>query len=207
MERTARAVLVLGIIFTFLTWKPDGSGAQAGQGAVDAESLKAGDKWVYKRASGGEYEVSVTDVRADEYVTAVSSLPGVKFYRDRNWTVTRIEGKLERGDPRNFIGWKWLDFPMGPGKKFPYQTDSSFGQVNVDAVVGKWERVTVPAGTFDALPIEGCWRNKDSIWAPCGQVSWYSPEVGNFIKRTSPRKSFGQLADFDFELVRFTRSR
>jgi len=66
MERIARAVLVLGIIFTFLTWKPDGSGAQAGQGAVDAESLKAGDKWVYKRASGGEYEVSVTDVRADE---------------------------------------------------------------------------------------------------------------------------------------------
>ncbi len=42
----------------------------------------------------------------------VSSLPGVKLYRDRNFTVTRIEGKLERGDPRNFIGWKWLDFPI-----------------------------------------------------------------------------------------------
>jgi len=205
MKRTAQAVLVLGIMFTFLTWTPHGGSAQVGQGVVDAEALKAGDKWVYKRASGGEYEVSVTDVVAGEYVTAVSSLPGVKFYRDRNWTVTRLEGKLERGDPRNFIGWKWLDFPMGPGKKFSYQTDSSFGAVDVDAVVGKWEKVTVPAGMFDALRIEGCWRNKDKSWAPCGQVSWYSPEVGNFIKRVSPRQSFGQLADFDFDLVRFTR--
>jgi len=205
MENT-RGALVLGIIFTFLTWTPHGADAQIGQGVVDAESLKAGDKWVYKRASGGEYEVSVTEVVADEFVTEVSSLPGVKLYRDRNWTVTRIEGKLERGDPRNFIGWKWLDFPMEPGKKFSYRTDSSFGPVEVDVVVGKWEKVTVPAGTFDALRIEGCWRNRDKSWAPCGQASWYSPQVGAFIKRVSPR-SFGQMADFDFDLVRFTRGR
>jgi hypothetical protein len=207
MRGTAYAVLVLGIMFTFPAWTPDGSSAQVGQGVVDAEALRAGDKWVYKRASGGEYEVSVTDVVAGEYVTAVSSLPGVKFFRDRKWTVTRLEGKLERGDPRNFIGWKWLDFPMGPGKKFSYQTDSSLGTVDVDAVVGKWEKVTVPAGTFDVLRIEGCWRNRDKSWAPCGQLRWYSPEVGTFIKQLSLRQSFGQMADFDFELVRFTRDR
>lgn len=170
MRRTAHALLVLEIMFTCLAWSPDGSSAQVGQGIVDAEALKAGDKWVYKRASGGEYEVSVTDVVAGEYVTAVSSLPGVKFYRE---TVTRLEGKLERGDPRNFVGWKWLDFPIGPGKNFSYQTDSSFGAVDVDA----------------------------ETWAPCGQLRWYSPEVGTFIKQLSPRQSFGQMADFDFELV------
>jgi hypothetical protein len=205
--KRARATLVLGTIFALLLWTPHRGGTQIGQGVVDAEALKAGDKWVYKRASGGEYEVSVTDVVAGEYVTEVSSLPGVKLYRDQNWTVTRIEGKLERGDPRNFVGWRWLDVPMGPGKKFSYKTDSSFGPVDVDAVVGKWEKVTVPAGTFDALRIEGCWRNRDKSWAPCGQLRWYSPEVGTFIKQLSPRQSFGQMADFDFELVRFTRGR
>lgn len=206
MARVVRLVLVVGIAFTLLTWFTHDARAQMGQGAVENEQLKTGDKWTYKRASGGEYDVVISEVLPDGYITEVTSLPGTKFHRDRTWAVTRIEGKVT-GDPRNFIGWRWLDFPMSPGKKFSYQTDSSFGPVDVNAVVGNWQKITVPAGTFDALPIDGCWRNKAGNWTPCGQVWWYSPEVGTFIKRVSPRQSFGQLADFDFELVRFTRAR
>jgi len=38
---------------------------------------------------------------------------------------------------------------------------------------------------------------------------WFtdSKQAGTFIKQSSPRQSFGRMADFDCELVRFTRGR
>jgi len=194
------AIVILGSVFVAAcaTTEPPVSGP-----AVERPNHRVGDTWVYKRARGDEYSVRVVEVGSSGYVTQSTTHPGAKFYRDIHGTITKIEGALAEGSPKNLVGWKWLDFPMSPGKKFRYRVEGATAPFSMEAKVLKWEKISVPAGAFEALRIDACYFNEASRWYGCGQEWWYAPEVRGFIKRRTPGGWAQVLLDTDFDLVTF----
>lgn len=202
MMRSIRS-LAIGILGCFFvacaTTEPPASGPTA-----ERPNLRPGDTWVYKRARGDEYSTRVVQVDSSGSVNESTTHPGAKFYRDIHGMVTRIEGALSEGSPKNLIGWKFLDFPLAPGKKFKYHVEGATAPFAMEIKITKWEKVSVPAGTFDALRIDACYFNETSRWYGCGQEWWYAPEVKTFIKRRTPAGWARVLLDTDFDLVKFT---
>lgn len=179
------------------------SAATAQPRTVDVPELKVGDSWLYKRARGDEFITRVIEVGPLGFVTDSPTHPGAKFYRDLHRTITKIEGTLTEGSPKNLIGWKWLDFPLSPGKKFKYQVEGATAPFSMEVKVVKWEKMSVPAGVFEALRIDGCYFNEASRWYGCGQEWWYAPEVKGFVKRRTPGDWARSLLDSDFDLLKF----
>ncbi len=199
--------ILLGVSF-FLVWVSATAfvvapSAVAQPRKVDVPELKVGDSWLYKRARGDEFTTRVIEISPLGSVTDSTTQPGVKLYRDLHGTITKIEGALAEGSPKNLIGWKWLDFPLSPGKEFTYQVEGATAPFSMEVKVVKWEKISVPAGAFEALRINACYLNERSRWYGCGQEWWYAPEVKGFIKRRTPGDSARALLDFDFEIVKF----
>ena len=198
--------ILLGVTFLFIgvcTFLV-GSTATAQPRTVDAHELKVGDSWLYKRARGDEFTTRVIEVSPLGYVTESTTFPGAKLYRDLHGTITKIEGALAEVSPKSLVGWKWLDFPLFPGKKFKYQAEGATAPFSMEVKVVKWEKISVPAGAYEALRIDACYFNEASRWYGCGQEWWYAPEVKGFIKRRTPGDWAKALLDTDFGLVKFT---
>jgi hypothetical protein len=136
----------LGFMMAWILW---GALVAAGQArTVDGPEFRAGDTWAYKRADGGEYSIRVIEVGPAGSVTDSTRHPGARFYRDIHGAITKIEGALSEGSPKNVIGWKFLDFPLAPGKKFKYQVDGAVAPFSIEVKIEKWEKVSVSAGAL-----------------------------------------------------------
>jgi hypothetical protein len=93
-----------------------------------------------------------------------------------------------------------MQFPLANGKKWKSETKYPFNggdwrQENFGHVVG-WEKLTVPAGTFDVIKIEirGYWHLQHSNSRMVGggaftEALYYAPQVRQFIKREINRMS------------------
>lgn len=178
-----------------------------GARVVERPTVKVGDTWQFRQARGTEYTVKVVHVSDPGDISENSLMPGVRLHSDQHGTVTKLEGHpeaLARVDRRLFVGWKFLDFPMWPGKKFSYRVEGSVAWFSIDVKVLKWEKVAVPAGTFEALRIEACYLNESSRWYGCGMTFWYVPEAKRFVKRRTPSDWARSLVDTDLELIKFS---
>jgi len=169
---------------------------------VNAPKFTVGDTWEYKTLFGG-YTSTIVSADGETYAITLSYEPKARFYQNQHLVIQKVEGDLIR-DPRIFIGWKYLDFPMAPKKKFSYRVNGTVATFSIDVEVVKWETIKVPAGTFKALRIESCWRNESSGWYDCGMTHWYSPEAKTFIKRQTPSSWTPVLRNSDFELINFS---
>lgn len=169
---------------------------------VGAPTFTVGDNWEFK-APFGKYNMAVVDVAGNENTITIGYEPKAKFIRDKNLAIQTVEGELTK-DARIFIGWKFLDFPMHPGKKFSYRVEGTVATFSIDVEAVRWENIKVPAGKFRTLRIETCWRNESSGWYDCGMTYWYSPEAKNIIKRQTPIGWAQILRYTDFELNSFS---
>ena len=170
--------------------------------SAEAPNFITGDTWEF-RTPFTKYTRTVVEVTPEgNNVVTLTSYPGTKLILDKNLVPIKTEGTPV--DERSFIGWKFLDFPMTPGKKFSYRVQGVTAVFTVSIEAIKWENVKVPAGKFRALRIEGCWRNESSWWYGCGMTFWFAPEVKVFVKRQTPSTWAASLRDTDFELVSFS---
>src|SRR3989338_7607399 len=86
--------------------------------SVEAPNFVTGDTWEF-RTLFAKYTGTVVEVTPEgNHGIAMTSYPGTKFIRDKNLAVIKTEGTPV--DERSFIGWKFIDFPMTPGKKFSF---------------------------------------------------------------------------------------
>lgn len=194
------ALLVLSTLFVPAT----APAAEAGKTAAEAPTFSVGDSWEYQRADGSRDTIRVVELLPDGgSVTVRDSEPKTRFVRDKHLVNRRIEGEFS-GDPRRYLGWKFIDFPMVPGKKLSYSIQGSVAPFAMEVRGVKWEKVTVPAGSFEAIKIDACYNNMTSRWYGCGQTYWYSPQAKAFIKRRTPGGWAQALLATDYELVRFT---
>jgi len=165
---------------------------------ADAPQIRVGDRWWFV-----------------EWYTVPSTTP------NRDWTITSLDGTrilgTENGEPlvlttdlnvsesprSTASNPRDLDFPLTVGKRWQFDTDWTFkpkaskGRASISVVVAAYERVTVPAGTFDAYRIES--RERHSGRSPIGSVYdaevlrtyWYAPEASAIVKRVTKHPYLG----------------
>ena len=177
----------------------------APQSKIEAPSNKVGDSWTFDRTDGLK---NVKEYSSAVVVTAVSdSEIRTSATRSDNGNVaTTIRNKeLNRLSTETAIGKNVADpyypsfaFPLEIGKTWEKEVTSTRSNepdwkvvTSLKGRVVGWEKVTVPAGSFNALKIEvlgsyNGWKGSDSRagkWS--GQsidTAWYVPEVKNIVK-------------------------
>ena len=210
---------------------PAGSGAAV---AMDAPQYRVGDRWVYRVRSGWRDPLIYDETRT---VTAVGS-DGVTIavaVRGERVSVDRVErwpaaGKVAQGalfdiETRRFK--EPLDryrYPLQSGatwnqwiNNYNELTDRE-GAINHHVRVGRVERVSTPAGTFDAIRMQVTMRLDDEeFWrwpTDCYYTVWYAPDVKATVREMRRADylekggglSVGRLPaqNAQFELVSFT---
>lgn len=168
-------------------------GAASAQTAAERPSFKQGDRWktavldgVSKLPLGWQEEV-VSGVGADMFLAAVKTNEGPqppnRYDLDGN-KLTDVKGKIERETK--------LSFPLEVNKSWNAKWDwinarGREGGMEIAYKVRKTEQVTVPAGTFDTVVIDGSgkWHNKTtSASGTLVEVIWYAPEAKRIVRRT-----------------------
>ena len=93
-------------------------------------------------------------------------------------------GKMETDQPFHHGGptiydpsleHKWLEFPLKAGKKWKYRFRQKKRWRKPKVEITSVEKVTTPAGTFQAFKIEGKAQNRSYIY-------WYSQEAKSIVK-------------------------
>ena len=183
VRRGVREVLALG---AFLA-----AAAAVGQTLVtraDSPEIKVGDHWKQeqkdKRTGNKESEINRT-------VTAVTATLVEGTENDGKFAMTSELNPVESttvvisGDP------KFLSFPLEVGKKWSFKynfankTNEGKGRVQLDAEVLAYEKVTVPAGSFDAFRIQakGFWNNDASRQNGRSKfIYWYAPAARSVVR-------------------------
>lgn len=162
--------------------------------------LEVGDTWIYRHTDGytkfprGVFTHTVTAIAGDAVTVQVKSEDGRTVATDR---YTR--------------GWNWLERPMTNIQRFrfdpPYAafhfpltadkswseysraTDTATGKTydlaRVDGKVSGWQRVTVPAGAFDAILVRRAAYSGvatfDRTQEYINEDDWYAPAVNNVV--------------------------
>lgn len=176
-------------------------------GRVERPDIRVGDFWRYQvtdKLTNLTQAVSmeVTTVTGDRIQTQ-SSRPGtaatVEIW-DRDWN------QFKQGETEYTPFYPGLQFPLEKGKqwsgKAQYRISSGLLHHQVTSQVAGWERVTVPAGTFDAVRIEvrGNFTESQSLayYPQQGSISnviWYAPAVGQIIKKELTHRDFTVAAN------------
>jgi hypothetical protein len=166
-------------------------------GNVGRPDIRAGDRWSYRvtdkftsLVQSVSFEVtSVTENRIHARILQPShEAAGLTGVWDRDWNPL-VQGQIEY---KPF--YPTLQFPLEPGKRWrgvgQWYDGSGVLKHDVTSQVTGWERVTVPAGTFDAVRIvvRGGISETESInyYAQNGSISsviWYAPAIGQIVKK------------------------
>ncbi len=136
----------------------------------------------------------------------------LKFNKEWNLIATRNADNsgLDYSPPLKYFG-----FPLSPGKTWQQtstETNIKTGIIRkykISGVVGDWEDITVPAGTFHAVKIS---LNTEVVNVVTGEkstgtdISWYAPDVKRSVKsevtsrnqvESTEQKSVAQLISFN----------
>jgi hypothetical protein len=203
--RRARKVLSIDIVLLLagLVIFADWAIAQT----VDRPDVRVGDEWKFA-----------------VYYTVASATP------NRTWLITSVTAAgidgTENGEPLRLTrelnvvesprdkssNFKLLAFPLEVGKRWHYVNDwvfkmnASTGKSTVDTAIVGYEKVTVPAGEFDAFKLTS--RESLSGTSPAGsqyageitRTYWYAPRARAIVRSVSHDPYLGTTT---VELVAF----
>lgn len=172
--------------------------------AAPAPAMKVGDRWVYNVKSGiGMQTITYQETRE---VTAVSrsafkvkvtgkSADGADFTRveDYSGPGTLRSGTLCLAEVRRYpTPLQRVAFPIAPNQRSSKWVDvvsdpgGTKGQINYSFRTRGWEKVTAPAGVFDAIRIDTLMTLDDSTpfrnATHCNFTYWYSPMVRGTVR-------------------------
>lgn len=145
----------------------------------EAKSLylptKVGTKWVLECGKlRAESAVTVAEEKSGEWtVTVETEQDGVKTKEDR---IASAEGMFIKRPSGGRT--KCLELPAAKGSKWVAETHMADGQVEVEVTfeITREEKVTVPAGEFQAVVVEKQVMRKGKLMAK--STSWHAVDVG-----------------------------
>lgn len=184
-------------------------GSTAAQMHAARPQPRVGDTWRYAvtnrlTSTRSEETRRVQAVGRDEIACEVRStdpgFAGGRFVYTRQWNLVSRPAQAQAGDLPEDIGrWRWrpaypqFRFPLAPGKAWrgtARVTNSTTETTNVHRYVARvlpMQRIDVPAGRFDTLPVRYeaevttagdaqalVWRNRDTLY--------YAPAVSLFVQ-------------------------
>jgi len=176
----------------------------AGSGpAAESPAYKVGDRWVYHVEDG--FRVKTVWDETHEIVAIggggvtvriTQAGPAINNVRTEQWSSPgQVKvGAIYENETRLFAApLKRFEFPLAAGKTWNQwvqnsnETSRTGGPINYYVRVRGWEKVTTPAGTFDALDMFVVTRLDDEeFWRypTVGNYSvWYSPAVRGIVKQ------------------------
>ncbi len=199
-----------------------------------APTMKVGDRWVYDVKSGiGMATITYQETRE---VTAVGAggfkmkvtgktPDGADFsvVEDFAAPFNLRSGTLCLNEPRRYpTPLQRIAFPIAPGQRSSKWVDvvsdpgGNKGQINYFFRTRSWDKLTTPAGAFDAIRVDvlitlddsGPFRNATS----CNFTYWYSPAVRGTVRerRSAQYMEIGDLHQMvpvlnaSYELASFT---
>ena len=175
----------------------------AGGGAVaPAPAYRVGDRWAYQAVDGFRAPSrwvethEIVSVGPDGITVRITQQgEGIDNVRTEQWSapgLVRI-GALYNNETREFATpLQRYAFPLAPGRVWNQWVDNvnatakTQGTINRYVVVGDWQQVTTPAGTFDAIQLRVVMRLDDAeFWrwpTVCNDRVWYAPAVRAFVR-------------------------
>jgi hypothetical protein len=187
---------------------------QVERNIVRAPEYKVGDKWTFEYPpwdySGTLFSKSEIERMRREHEPEATY--EVTKGNDLELYAKKVSGKLDGFEGLPLALWKSKDteneiaypFPLHPGKTWGTQHKNTMPQGSITSIteykVGEWETITVPAGTFRAIPIirtsksfyelksESPSYGRSTVW-----VEWYAPDAKNDIKSTHNDEVISQL--------------
>jgi len=178
-----------------------GPGGQPGP-AVQAPTLKVGDRWVYKGKDGYRVPIIWEETRevtaiGPQGITVRIAGKGTagEYQRTETWTAPGVvttgavyDSETDRFDP-SLIRYK---YPMASGEVWSQdirdlnKPPNPFGPIQRHTTVGGYESVTTPAGTYNAIKMRVFMQVDDAtFWryaTQCNYLIWYAPEVGAMVR-------------------------
>ena len=170
--------------------------------AAPAPTYRVGDRWVYQASDG--FRAPTTWVETHEVVRVDSAGISVRVtqlgdtidtVRTEQWSAPGLvtTGALYDSETRRFAKpLQRYNFPLAPGQVWNQWVDNvddsthRDGAINRYVVVGGWQKITTPAGTFDAIQLRVVMRLDDGeFWrwpTTCDDRVWYAPEVRAFVR-------------------------
>ena len=196
---------------------PQGSSTPGGAVLAEAPTYRVGDRWTYRidslfRAVGDADEtVEVTSIGADGVVVRVATKGGgVDVTRIERWSAPGqvAQGAMMDVETRRFAQpLERFRFPLATGQHWNQWVDQvndtghTSGQVNRYVTVRSVEKVTVRAGTFDAVRMSTLMRLDDETAfryaTECNHMVWYAPAVRGVVReeRRAEYHEKGNLKD------------
>jgi hypothetical protein len=170
--------------------------------AAESPQFRVGDRWVYRVSDGFrvkqifEETHAVTAIGPDGIAVQVTITgPGPTVERVEKWLdAGRVtQGTLFDIETRRFHQpLERYRFPLQAGTTWNQFVDNyneltmREGRINRYVRVGGYERVTTPAGTFDAIRLNVLMRlDDDEFWrwpTDCAYTVWYAPAVKATIR-------------------------
>jgi hypothetical protein len=175
----------------------------AGSGpAAEAPAYRVGDRWTYRVQDGfrsperWEETHSITAIGTEGISARITQQgPSRDVTRAELWPAPGLVkiGALFDNETRRFVTpLERYRFPLAGGAVWSQfvdnynETTKTTGQINRYVRVRGWEKVTTPAGTFDALAMhvvmhlddEEAWRHATQ----CNYTVWYAPAVRGVVR-------------------------
>jgi hypothetical protein len=204
-----------------------------GAPSVHAPTYHVGDRWVYSAEDGFRSKSrwtethEVTEVGTNGITVRVRQQgDAIDSVRTEHWSAPGqvTVGAVYDNETRRFATpLQRYNFPLTPGSLWNQwvenvdQATGREGAINRYVVVGGWESVTTPAGTFRAIHLHIVMRLDDGeFWrwpTTCDYVAWYAPEVraivrtdrdAGYVERGGPDVSSVWTQHAVLELSQFT---
>lgn len=166
--------------------------------SADRPDVRVGDRWLFSAQSAS---ASAASSRAWE-ITAVTAA-GIEGSEDGLPLRLTLELNVLDSPRTRESNPRWLSFPLSVGKRWRYDSHWEFkakgsrGRLSGRVEVVSFEKIAVPAGTFDAFRITA--REALSGRSPIGtdyagevtRTYWYAPAARAVVKSLSHNPYLG----------------
>ena len=175
----------------------------AGSGpAAEAPAYRVGDRWTYRVQDGflaperWEETHAISALGTDGISARITQRgPSRDVARAELWSapgLVKIGAVLDDETRRFVTALERYRFPLAAGQSWSQfvdnynETTKAPGQINRYVRVRGWEKVTTPAGTFDALAMHVVMHLDDEeFWrfaTECNYTVWYAPAVRGVVR-------------------------
>ena len=184
---------------------------------TDKPDVHVGDRWSWQHTNGLVNERDVTRV---EDVVGISDNEIKTRVRIKGKSGSDIYTYTRDWNPVDIVSAQWTPylkrfvFPLEVGKKWDGAADKmvfkggKHGKFSLTGEVVAFEKVTVPAGTFDAYKIklttDAVSTDEDVISGHTEETCWYAPAVRQNVKCEDTFSRDGRVRTMDIdELLEF----
>jgi len=166
---------------------------------ADRPAVKVGDEWQFMQYT----VVPIQKPNVAWVITSVTPTGIAGTSNGRPLTLTPDLNIIE-SPTRKFSDRRILSFPLEIGKSWTYanqvesKTDQGDWRMDAKLTVTAYEKVTVPAGQFDAFRIEAKGKTGQQGAAGAGswdftETSWYAPSARAIVKEVYRDSTMGEM--------------